>query len=468
MADVGPEAELVPHSKEGEPPSKEVPMNRRHRTIAVLAGALAFASGSARATEEQVLTDQTSGASVLEWNARAAQLIVGPGGAAKVPPLGFVDLSIVHTAIYDAVNAVEGFPFRSYAVVPHANHPASGNAAVAAAGRGTLIALYPERAVDIEAWYAAALATIPDGEAKTNGISVGQQTAAGILDLRADDGRNDGTPITEPAPAPGVWVRTPPAFAAPQTPWVRFVTPWNLDRPSQFRPGPPPPLSSQRYRRSYNETRDFGGAVGGQATEEQKDIGRFWSDQPMLQWNRAWRRIALAEGLSGMDAARFFAMVSTATSDGLIACWDAKYTYMFWRPVTAIRATEDPSWIGLVVTPNHPEYPSAHGCLSGASTYAMKHFFHSRSFQFTIDSTVAGVLTPVRSYSSFPQALDEVLDARIFGGMHYDFSTDVGARIGKKVARHAAHTFRPSDHDGDIDDGDLAMSSGNVDVDGWW
>lgn len=428
-------------------------MNWHDRGFTVLAGAFLFASGAAYASEGQSASATTSGASVLEWNARAAQLIVGPGGAAKVPPLGLVDLAIVHTAVYDAVNAVEGFPFRSYAVVPEIPGPASGDAAVAAAGRGTLIALFPGRAADIEAWYAAALGTIPDGNEKTNGISVGEQTAAGILALRANDGRNAATPIVEPPAAPGVWVRTPPAFAAPQAPWARFITPWNLSHPSQLRPGPPPQLNSGKYRRDLEETRNFGGAAGGFATEEQKNVGRFWGDQPMLQWNRAWRGIAVARALSGLDAARFFAMLSTAGSDALIACWDAKYQFLFWRPVTAIRASDDPGWSSLVTTPNHPEYPAAHGCLSGASTHTLARFFDTDAFEFTIDSTVAGVTTPVRSYSSFSQAIDEVIDARVYGGMHYRSSSEVGARMGKKAAKRAASAFRPA-CDGDIGDGD--------------
>jgi hypothetical protein len=424
----------------------------------MLAGALLFASGPAYVAEGQPASALTSGASVLDWNARAAQLIVGPGGAAKVPPLGLVDLAIVHTAIYDAVNAVEGFPFRSYAVVPDVPRPASGDAAVAAAGRGTLLALFSGRSDDIEAWYDASLAAIPDGEEKENGISVGEQAAAGILALRANDGRNAGTPIVEPPAATGVWVRTPPAFAAPQAPWARLITPWNLSAPSQLRPGTPPRLSSSRYRQDYEEVRDFGGAVGGLATEEQKNVGRFWGDQPMLQWNRAWRGIALARGLSGMDAARYFAMLSTASSDAVIACWDAKYEYMLWRPVTAIRAgggdprlTGDPDWSSLVTTPNHPEYPAAHGCFSGAATRTLKRFFHTDSFPFTIDSTFAGVTTPVRSYSKFSQALDEVIDARVYGGMHYRFSGDVGAKIGKEAAKQAARAFRSAGDDDDDD-----------------
>jgi hypothetical protein len=428
--------------------------------MAALAGAILLASGPAHVAEGQSPATPISSASVLEWNAHAAQLIVGPGGAAKVPPLGLVDLAIVHTAVYDAVNATEGFPFRSYGVVPNVPGPASGDAAVASAGRGTLTALYPGRSADIEAWYAASLAAVPDGEEKANGVSVGEQAAAGILTLRANDGRNAGTPIVEPPAAPGVWVRTPPAFAAPQAPWTRFITPWNMSDPSQLRPGPPPPLDSPTYRRDYEETRDFGGAAGGLATEEERNIGRFWGDQPMLQWNRAWRGIVLGRALSGMDAARLFAMVSTAGSDALIACWDAKYEYGFWRPVTAIRSgggdprlTGDPSWSSLVTTPNHPEYPAAHGCFSGASTAAMKGFFHTDAFAFTVDSNTPGVTTPVRSYSSFSQVLDEVIDARVFGGMHYRSSGEVGARMGRQAARLAARAFGPaSEGDEDADD----------------
>ena len=193
-------------------------MNWRDRGFVILAGAFLLASVAADAAEGQSASVTTSGASVLEWNARAAQLIVGPGGAAKVPPLGLVDLAIVHTAVYDAVNAIEGFPFRSYAVVPDVPGPASGDAAVAAAGRGTLIALYPGRAADIEAWYAAALATIPDGDEKTNGVSVGEQTAAGILALRANDGRNDGLPSWSPPPPPGSGSVRPPRSRPPRRP----------------------------------------------------------------------------------------------------------------------------------------------------------------------------------------------------------------------------------------------------------
>jgi hypothetical protein len=166
---------------------------------------------------------------VLDWNGLAAQLIVGPGGANKVPPLGLVDLAIVHTAIYDAVNAAEGFPFAPYGSEAVVTTPASAEAAAARAGRDVLLALYPSRSADIEALYGLSLAAIPDGPAEANGIDVGQQAAAAILALRANDGRNAGTPIVEPPESPGVWIRTPPGFLAPQAPWSGSVTPWTLN-----------------------------------------------------------------------------------------------------------------------------------------------------------------------------------------------------------------------------------------------
>jgi hypothetical protein len=174
----------------------------------------------------------------------------------------------------------------------------------------------------------------------------------------------------------------------------------------------------------------------------------------MLQWNRAWRSISIAQELSLADNARFFAMLTTASSDALIACWDTKFFYNFWRPVTAIRAGDtdgnpetkpDPNWIGLVITPNHPEYPAAHGCLSSASTGTLTFFFGTDHFNFTLDSTVEGLTNPVRHYTRFSQALDDILEARIYGGMHYRNSTHKGATIGKQVSRYVTtHYFRPS------------------------
>jgi hypothetical protein len=346
---------------------------------------------------------------VLAWNATAAQMIVGPGGAAKPPPLAFLDGAIVHTAIYDAVNATHGYPYTSYGSHPNVVTPASDYAATAAAAHDVLLALYPANVAALDAAYATSLSYVSDGDAKTNGISVGQQTAAAIVALRANDGRNAGGTFTTPG-GDGVWVPTPPAFLPALTPWARFITPWTMTSPSQFRTHPPPSLHSRTWIRDYNETKTLGAKVGSTRTPEQTDIGVFWSDQPMLQWNRAWRGIATTQQLSIEPEARFFAMLYMAVSDAVIGCWDSKFHYAFWRPVTAIRAgganpelTADPTWESNVITPNHPEYPAAHGCVSSATVNTLRTFFGTDDIAFTIDSTVAGLLQPRASATRWPR-----------------------------------------------------------------
>ena len=327
---------------------------------------------------------------VLDWNAHAANAIVGVAGMR--PERGLIRLAMVHIAIYDAVNAIAGYPSQPYGVTPSVVSPASPEAATAAAAHDMLVALFPAQQADLDLKYAASLAMISDdGPAKTNGISVGQQTASGILALRTNDGR-DAVVTYTPVSGPGAWMPTPPAFLPAAAPETAHVQPFALNSPSQFRAEPPPALTSDTWARDYNEVKSLGAATGSTRTPEQTDIGRFWSDQPILQWNRAWRNISIGHGLSLQDNARFFAMLATASADAIIACWDSKFTYSFWRPVTAIRAGDtdgnpetepDPNWIAQVATPNHPEYPAAHGCFSGASTQTLKFFFGTDDFAFT-------------------------------------------------------------------------------------
>jgi len=386
---------------------------------------------------------------VLQWNANATDSIVGVAGLR--PERGLIRLAMVHIAIFDAVDAISGYPFQPYAIHPNVISPASADAATAAAAHTMLVALFPSQQTDLDAKYAASLSTITDGPAKINGIAVGQQTAVGLLDLRAADGRDDIVSYS-PGSGPGAWLPTPPAFLAAAAPEAAHVRPFALNSPSQFRVEPPPALTSDTWARDYNEVKTLGVATGSTRTAEQTDIGRFWSDQPILQWNRAWRNISIAQGLSLEDNARFFAMLATASADAIIACWDSKFAYNFWRPVTAIRAGDtdgnpetepDANWIAQVVTPNHPEYPAAHGCFSGASTQTLKSFFGTDNLTFAIDSNVAGLTNSVRWYDSFSEALDEVRNARVYGGMHYRNSTQKGAILGKQVSQFvASHRFR--------------------------
>ena len=231
-----------------------------------------------------------------------------------------------------------------------------------------------------------------------------------------------------------------------------------MTSPSQFRVPPPPALDSDIWVQDYNETKAYGGAISSVRTPEQTDLGEFVGGpgvHPMLQWHGTWRGIAVDQELSVLGAARLFAMLSTVASDALIGCWDSKFEYAFWRPVTAIRAgggnpdlAADPTWIGLVITPNHPEYPAAHGCFSGSVVEVLTAYFGTDQLHFTMSSAAPGLLQPVRSYDRFSQALTDILDARIYGGMHYRNSTVVGAELGRKVARQAIeHFFLPRGDD---------------------
>ncbi len=389
---------------------------------------------------------------VLFWNEQATHSIVDLG--AKAPPIGLVELAIVHTAIYDAVNAICDSPFTPYAVAPTVRYPALLDAAVAAAAHDTLLAMYPDQQEALDATYAQWLDQIKGHHrAKLNGIAVGQQAAAGILNLRANDGRYAGTPWDPPPPGPGVWEPTPPGYLPASVPWARDITPWTMESPSQFPLPPPPDLDSELWVHDYNQVKAYGGAVSDLRTPEQADLAKFFTDQPVLQWDRAWRGIAVNQRLSTLDASRFFAILTTASSDSLIGCWESKFTYAFWRPVTAIRVgggnpnlEADPDWIGLVITPNHPEYPSAHAWFSGGVAEALRSYFGTDAFGFSIDSNVPNLMFPVRYYNSFSEALTDIRNARIYGGMHYENSTLRGADLGQQVAQQLMQKFfRPTE-----------------------
>lgn len=390
---------------------------------------------------------------VVFWNAVADNSIAVVGG--KPPQQGSMEAAMVHVAVYDAVNAICGYPFTPYAVKPDVRSPALPEAAVAAAAHDVLVALYPAQAPVLDQQYAAYLSLIwGHQEGKLNGIAVGQQTATGILALRANDGRNAGPDWNPPPPGPGIWEPTPPAFLPPSTPWIRFATPWTMTSPSQFRVPPPPALDSDLWAHDYDETKAYGGAISTVRTPEQTDLAEFVGGpgvNPMSQWHGTWRDIAATQGLSVLAAARLFAMLATTASDALIGCWDSKYEYAFWRPVTAIRAgggnpslVPDPTWIGLVTTPNHPEYPAAHGCFSGSVVEALTAYFGTDRLHFTMTSPAPGLLQPVRSYDRFSQVLTDILNARIYGGMHYRNSTVFGTELGRQVARQVVeHFFLP-------------------------
>jgi hypothetical protein len=393
----------------------------------------------------------TSPALLDDWGNRFASL----GASVPENPLRtLVRTTIVQLAMFDAVNAVLDGPYRPFASKPL---PVPGASAEAAAIRAAyIVALneFPTKTATTQSAYNASISgVLASPKAIADGIVVGEAAANAVLAARVGDHRND--PELEgyaPGSGPGVWIPTPPAFAAPQTPFLQFVTPFGYDDPTRFRPHAPPALDSKTYTIDYNETKDLGRATETSRTAEQSATALFWSPSSSALWSANVR--SLASSMDLLTAARFEAIGIAAVTNAVIACWDAKYTYMFWRPVTAIPAggtdgnpkTEpDPAWTPFIVTPSHPEYPAAHPTV-GASTLAFYTvWFHADDFPLTFTGNGGAI----RTYASVKEIHAEEANARVWGGMHWRNSTEVGAAVGSKVGKYTAtHLLRP------LDDGD--------------
>jgi hypothetical protein len=378
---------------------------------------------------------------VSDWNATATTVILNKGAFAGIY------LAMVHVAIYDAVNSVDR-RYSVYAVTPAApTAGASKDAAAASAAYNLLSSLFPDQSAVLDPAFAASLAAIPDGAAETKGVAIGAEVASGILALRANDGRNAVVPYVFGS-GPGVYQATPPAFASPLAPWVAKVTPFALTRPSQFRAYGPPDVTSAHYAADFNTVKSLGSINSVERTAEQTEIGRFHTENPNVFWTRNLRNLAAARSLGIEQSARFFAMVFVAFGDANIACWDSKYYFNSWRPITAISAaasddnpaTEaDAAWVPLANTPPHPEYPAAHGCATGAIAEALRQFFGTKHVNMVFTSTVPGSIP--HAYATTEDLVKEVQVARVYGGMHFPTSTVHGAILGRQVGRYVAKNY---------------------------
>jgi hypothetical protein len=353
-------------------------------------------------------------------------------------------MAYMHIAIYDSVNAIEG-GYTVFAVSPSNIPPgASAEAATVEAAYRTLRYLYPAQAAYLDAQYAASLATIPDGQAKLDGIAVGDQVAALFLTSRVGDGRGANVPYT-PGSGPGAWIPTSPA--PPAAVWLSQMRPFAIESPTQFRPEPPPALDSDEWANDYNEVKRMGAVNSSERTPEETTLGRFFLPPGVPQVAGGLRQLAIEKGLSLKDNARLFAQIYVAQADATIAGWDSKYHYGFWRPITAIRAGDtdgnpntdaDPTWTPLGTTPNHPEYLSAHAFVDGAWTETLRQFFGTKNLDVTLTSTITGTSM---SFSNTDDIVKAVEDARIFAGFHYRTSCVRGAVLGKKVAKYVAKNY---------------------------
>jgi hypothetical protein len=383
---------------------------------------------------------------VVSWDSIGNQAFTA---AALSPAEGHTIFAYVAIAVYDSVMAIDG-GYEPFAVATDAPDGASAEAAVAAAAHAVLVHYLPAQAPAIlDPAYVASLATIPDGQAKEDGVAVGAQVAALLIAQRADDGFRAPVTYTPPSPAiPGVWL---PTAATPTIgPYLGLMRPFSLDSADQFRPNGPPPLSSKRWATAYNEVQEIGSRTSTARTPDQTLAARFWAEPPVQQAHGALRGFVLDHQLDVADAARFMAMVSVVYADALIACFDAKYHYAFWRPVTAIPAGDtdgnddtvgDSAWLPLLpATPNHPEYPSAHSCVTPAGGLVISRFLRTHWIDFTVPS-----LTGLgdRHFATVDDLEYDVGNARIWGGIHYRFSVEDGIAIGKKTADQVlAHHFR--------------------------
>ena len=358
------------------------------------------------------------------------------------PPANRV-LAIVHTAVYEAVNAItKRYPDSLYQLEPVPG--ASVDAAVAAASHATLAKLVPSQLAVIDSAYHAALASITDGNAKTTGIEVGEKAAAATLALRFDDGAAVGETY-RPHTTAGVYVPT----AIPIVSQWPQRKPWLMPSPSQFRPGPPPALTSELWARDYNEIKAVGAKNSIRRTAEQTEIARFWETTLPSIYHGVVRSVAELPGREVTQNARLFAAVTQAIDDAMIAIFDAKYHYNFWRPITAIRngdidgnnATErDSSWAPFIETPMHPEYPCAH-CIVAAAVSAVLEAEIGSGLTPTLTTTSATANGATRRWTRFDDFVQEVANARIYDGVHYRNSTEVGTAMGKQIGKLAVSKY---------------------------
>jgi PAP2 superfamily len=355
--------------------------------------------------------------------------------------------------VYDAVNAIDA-THKPYLVRLSASHFASQEAAAAAAAHEVLIKLYPSFQATLDALLQQSLTQIPN-TGKADGVSIGNSVANRILALRNNDGSN-----AQPIPyvfgnAPGDYQSTPPNFPKqPQfTHWSR-VTPFALESANQFCPGGPPALTSDRYSDAFDQIKTLGIACSTTATADEALTGLFWNGASQNYWNEIAQTVSLAHNLTTAQNARLFGLLNLSFADGVIAFYDAKYAYNFWRPVTAIGAaatdrnpeTEaDPNWLPEVgnTTPD-PSYPDAHAVISAAAAEVLTSFFHADHFEFSVTSEVlAGVDC---SFTSFLTAAEEATLSRIFAGVDFLFDLTTGQRLGSDVADFAVDKFLTSRH----------------------
>jgi PAP2 superfamily len=392
-----------------------------------------------------VTTTTTRADTITDWNETAIAVLK----TANVTGNPWTrHMAMVHVAMSDAVNSVQG-KYARYVAKGELARDASPEAAASSAARHVLLQAYPNQKAAIDEAHARSITGIPEGPAKTAGLALGEQLGALVIADRAADGTS-APDSYRPVTTPGVWLPTaPPIFAQ-----YAQAKPWVLRSADQFRPGPPPQLNGAIYARDYNETKNLGGAKSTARTAEQNDAVKFWTQQNISPaWQEAARQISAAKGLGLAENARLFALLNMSMANTFINDWDAKFTYNFWRPVTAIRngdqdgndATErDAGWSPSNATPMHPEYPSQAAIVAGSSAAILELVIAgAASVPFTATDLADPKLT--RTFTSITQLSNEQCDVRVWGGIHFRNSLEVGVDMGRRMSAYLVeNSLKPS------------------------
>ncbi len=354
--------------------------------------------------------------------------------------------ALVQAAVFDAANGV----YKRYTPVhvpPTAPDGASARAAVVQAAYASLIKLFPTQKPTLDLQLAASLVNLADedgtfGQSVERGLNWGQYVADQIWAWRSTDGFTPNPPAFVGGTNIGQWRPTPPAFASGAAPQFAYMTPWVIPSQTQFLTPGPPALTSAQYTADFSESKLMGSTNSAARTADQTLFSIFWNGNTAGFWNRTAVQVAEHYDLSLLEKAHLLALMNLAEVDAIICCWQAKYTYVFWRPITAVALADfdgnadtvaDPTWTPLLITPSHPEYPSGHSVASGASSAVLTAFFGDGN-EFSVTSELTPGVT--RNFSSFSGAELEIRDARVFGGIHYRTACIDGQALGRRVANY--------------------------------
>ncbi len=413
----------------------------RLRTVVLLATAAALAAPAVARADM-----------VTQWNLNASNALMVT--AAQPPQQSVPHLAMVHGAVYDAVNAIDG-GHEGYLLTSRLATPSdSKDAAAATAAYRVLLNIVPAQQGALDTLYTASLATVADGPAKRRGIAVGEAAAAAMIAARTDDGRF-GAFRFDVGAGPGVWKPVLPMFVNDPNAWLKDVRPFLIRSGTQFLSDGPLALDSRKYAREFDEVKSLGSAASTARSTDQTNAARYWAENPPGTWSRVFRTLSAQQGLSLVDNARLYAMLYLTAADALISVWNDKAHWLFWRPITAIREADtdgnsatgkDDAWLPLIATPPYPEHSSGHSGLSGSIAATLQDFFGTDAIGWT-DTNNGGF---TRSFASFSQAIDEVVDARVWSGIHFRNADEQGAKIGRQVARYRdKHYFGPAKRNDD-------------------